>query len=77
MVLYEKMPPYLAEIPYGFKNLWKIAVSKYDLQNQTFNAADIQSIILNGSNVTVDQVTKLFDFNRDCSSISLTDSGER
>ncbi len=76
MVLYEKMPPYLAEIPYGFKNLWKIAVSEYDLQNKTFNASDIQSIVLNGGNVTVDQLTKLFDFNRDGCSLSSTESGE-
>lgn len=76
MVLYEKMPPYLAEIPYGFKNLWKIAVSEYDLQHKTFNASDIQSIVLNGGNVTVDQLTKLFDFNRDGCSLTLSNSGE-
>ena len=76
MVLYEKMPPYLAEIPYGFKNLWKISVDEYDLQNQSFKEENIQSVTLNGSSVTVEQLAALYDFNRDsCSLRSLKADG--
>ena len=63
------MPPYLAEIPYGFKNLWIIRISTYDAENSTFSAALVQGVILNGSDVAVQQMTALYDYNRDVASI--------
>lgn len=73
MALYEKrrnMPPYLAEIPYGFKNLWRVFVAKYDLHQKSFLASDVGEIYLNGAPVTLSQLRQLFDYNRDgCSLI--------
>lgn len=39
-MLFEKTranPPYLAEIPYGFKNLWLVTVSGYDVQKSIYS----------------------------------------
>lgn len=75
MALYEKrdkMPPHLAEIPYGFKNLWRISVNTYNLQAQSFTASNIQSVILNGSAVDAGQLKQLYDYNRDGCSLSQT-----
>lgn len=72
MALFEKrhlMPPYLAEIPYGFKNIWQITVSIFDLSTTTFDESAITEIILNGSPVTAQQMEYLFDFNRDYASL--------
>lgn len=68
-----KMPPYLAEIPYGFKNLWRITVSAFSLDPPTVNAANITAINLNGGEVTFPQLLQLYDYNRDISSISQAD----
>lgn len=72
MALYEKrhkMPPYLAEIPYGFKSLWQITVSAFDLQSETFLASNITDIILNGAAVEAFKLPELYDFNRDIASL--------
>lgn len=66
------MPPYLAEIPYGFKNIWIITVAQYDLQNRTFQASDIQEVFLNGSTVQPNQLKVLYDYNRDGCSMTQT-----
>ena len=73
MALYEKhrrMPPYLAEIPYGFKNLWLVSVSAYDLGARTFLESSILSVTLNGQPVTAEQMKQLYDYNRDACSLS-------
>lgn len=66
-----KMPPYLAEIPYGFKNLWIITVTKIDTDANTIAENDITSVNLNGSDVTVAQMKALFDWNRDAASVTV------
>ena len=76
-MLFEKTrtnPPYLAEIPYGFKNLWLVTVSAYDVQAQTFSATDVVSVVMNGCTVTADQMRMLFDYNRDGCSLKLSDA---
>ena len=73
MALHEKrhkMPPHLAEIPYGFKNLWIISVSDYNLAEMSFLEANILSVSLNGSAISVAQMKQLYDFNRDGCSLS-------
>lgn len=73
MSLYEKrnkMPPPLAEIPYGFKNLWIISVSTYNLATRSFFTSNILSITLNGGTVSAAQMKQLYDFNRDGCSLS-------
>ena len=65
-----KMPPYLAEIPYGFKNLWRITATKIDTATHTIAENAITSVNLNGSDVTVSQMKALFDWNRDAASVS-------
>ena len=79
MALYEKrdrMPPYLAEIPYGFKNLWRITVTEYDLQGMTFRASAIQEAVCNGGTVTTAQLRMLYDYNRDGCSLIQSGGGD-
>ncbi len=74
----EKLPlearPFIqGEVPYGFKQLWKIDVTGYDLTTTTFPFINIIRVILNGSEVTPDQMIQLMDYTRDV--VSLTTAG--
>lgn len=78
MALYEKknrMPPWLAEIPYGFKNLWQITVSSYSLADNTFAKSNITKVILNGSEINPEQVLQLYDWSRDGASLAVQNAG--
>lgn len=59
----------MAEIPYGFKNLWQIDVSSYNLATLTFLASNVTSVTLNGNTVSVEQMIQLFDYSRDMAGI--------
>lgn len=78
MAIYEKrefMPPYLAEIPYGFKNLWKVTAKAYDIQTKRLSVQNINAVTLNGHSVTLAQLIQLFDYNRDGCALSQSDGG--
>ena len=78
MAIYEKrnfMPPYLAEIPYGFKNLWKVVAKTYDMQAKHLHVQNIDAVTLNGHSVTTAQLLTLFDYNRDGCALSQTGGG--
>lgn len=68
----KRMPPYLAEIPYGFKNLWKIEASVIDELNNAIAEENITFVSLNGSSVTVAQLKALYDWNRDAASLEVS-----
>ncbi len=74
-MIYEKLPldcrPFIhGEVPYGFKQLWKIDVADYDLASTTFPVTNINRVILNGHEVSVDQMIQLMDYTRDLSSLT-------
>ena len=77
MALRERMPPELAEIPYGFKNLWVIRVDTYDIENSTFPETLITGVALNGFEVVVPQMIALYDYNRDPASLHVEADGKR
>lgn len=66
------MPPYLAEIPYGFKNLWEITVSALTFEPPQIIAENITEVNLNGATVTTQQLITLYDWNRDLCAVHLT-----